>query len=109
MGGGDLLEQRNPTCNSGQYAGGLKCCGHRRFLLDVAQKEESLKQPLLRYHMKIRFWFQEYVADTGNSKPSHYDLARIYFTTEQKAGEYDIPPAFLKPGVPGIPGYPNWP
>ncbi len=67
-----------------EMAGGLKCCGHGRFMLDIAQKEESLKQPVLRYHIKIRFWFQEYVADTGNGKPSHYDPDRIYYTKNSR-------------------------
>jgi len=55
--GADLLTQRNPTCNSGQYAGGLRCCGHRRVMLDADQDPGP---SLLRYHMKFRFWFQEY-------------------------------------------------
>ena len=59
--GGDLLQQRNPTCNSRQYAGGLTCCGHRRVMLDV---EQDPGPSLLRYHMKFRFWFQEYHAGT---------------------------------------------
>ena len=33
----DLLAQRNPTCNSRQYAGGLRCCGHKRIMLDADQ------------------------------------------------------------------------
>uniref|UniRef100_A0A7S4F885 Uncharacterized protein n=1 Tax=Chrysotila carterae TaxID=13221 RepID=A0A7S4F885_CHRCT len=55
--GGDLLAQRNPTCNSRQYSGGLGCCGHKRVLLDADQDPGP---SLLRYHMKVRFWFQEY-------------------------------------------------
>ena len=35
--GGDLLAQRNPTCNGAQYSGGLSCCGHRRIMLDEDQ------------------------------------------------------------------------
>merc|ERR1719197_495321 len=69
--------------------------------------------------MKFRFWFQEYkpsgsaVVPKGTTKSntttaSHYDLPRIYYQTEANAGEYDIPPAFAKPGFP-IPGYENWP
>ena len=54
---GDLLAQQNPTCNSRQYSGGLSCCGHRRILLDTDQDPGD---ELLRYHMKFRFWFQEY-------------------------------------------------
>eukprot|EP00325_Prymnesiales_sp_UTEX-LB-985_P010507 CAMPEP_0174696172 /NCGR_PEP_ID=MMETSP1094-20130205/2390_1 /TAXON_ID=156173 /ORGANISM="Chrysochromulina brevifilum, Strain UTEX LB 985" /LENGTH=884 /DNA_ID=CAMNT_0015892883 /DNA_START=17 /DNA_END=2671 /DNA_ORIENTATION=+ len=182
--GADLFTQRNPTCNSGQYAGGLRCCGHKRVMLDVDQDPGP---DLLRYHMKFRFWFQEY--DAGSSfpgtylsrtgslpsgydalpsatttisdalatctaskvcrsitfqsddqmahsqpvkvyfkngttyvneaagwhswveqtKPSHYDLPRYYYTTEAYAGEYDIPPAFRRATDPEIPGYTPWP
>ena len=50
---GDLLAQRNPTCNSGQYAGGLRCCGHKRIMLD---SDQEVRPELLQYHMKFRFW-----------------------------------------------------
>ncbi len=43
-----------------------------------------------------------------SGKPSHRDLPRLYWQTEANAGEYDIPPAFAKPGFP-VAGYPNWP
>ena len=68
----------------------------------------QVRPELLRYHMKMRFWFQEYVPATATAAASHANLERIYYTTEANAGEYDIPPAFRKPGVP-IPGYPNYP
>eukprot|EP00750_Incisomonas_marina_P031514 INCI8217.1.p1 GENE.INCI8217.1~~INCI8217.1.p1 ORF type:complete len:885 (+),score=119.99 INCI8217.1:128-2782(+) len=105
--GGDLLEQQNPTCNSVQYAGGLRCCGHDRVMLDDGQTCDNCGD-LLRYHMKFRFWFQEYTPANATANASHNDLDRLYWTTEQQAGEYDIPPAFARPGIP-IPGYPNWP
>ena len=104
----DLLAQANPTCTSTAYAGGLQCCHHGRIMLDTEQVAVSMKQPLLRYHMKWRFWYQEYVPASGSSKASHEDLPRIYYQTEARAGEYDIPPAFALPGLP-IPGYPGWP
>ena len=50
---GDLLFQRNPTCNSGQYSGGLTCCKHKRIMLDA---DQEVRPELLRYHMKFRFW-----------------------------------------------------
>ena len=100
---GELLTQHNPTCNSIQYSGGLRCCKHKRIMLDANQ---PIRPELLRYHMKFRFWFQEYKVD--GPKVSHHDLPRIYYQTEAWAGEYDIPPAFALPGKP-IPGYPNWP
>lgn len=103
---GSLLSQHNPTCNSRQYAGGLRCCGHKRIMLDADQV--SPPDSLLRYHMKFRFWFQEYTPATATANASHSDLPRIYQQTEANAGEYDIPPAFVKDGEP-IPGYNNWP
>ena len=60
--GGDLLTpQHNPTCNTMQYGGGLSCCGHKRVMLDADQDPGP---SLLRYHMKFRFWFQEYQPGT---------------------------------------------
>ena len=47
---GDLLAQRNPTCNSGQYSGGLTCCKHKRIMLDA---DQEVRPELLRYHMKV--------------------------------------------------------
>jgi hypothetical protein len=101
--GGTLLAQRNPTCNSRQYSGGLKCCSHGRIMLDA---DQPVRPELLRYHMKYRFWYQEYVPKTATQNASHINLPRIYQQTEADAGEYDIPPAFpLRDG--GIPGYPD--
>jgi hypothetical protein len=107
---GPLTAQHNPTCTSAQYAGGLKCCGHKRLLLDVDQAQESLQRDVLRYHFKYRIWFQEYVpaSESKNGVPSHYDLPRVYYQTEAHATEYDVPPAFPLPDLP-IPGYENWP
>lgn len=75
-------------------------------MLDVDQAEISRQSGQLKYHMKFRMWFKELTVDNG--KPSHYNLDRIYYTTEQRAGEYDIPPAFARKDL-AIPGYPNWP
>eukprot|EP01084_Bolivina_argentea_P258905 436665_1 len=104
---GSLVVQDNPTCNSRQYSGGLRCCRNGKNLLDANQ---TIPSSLLRYHMKFRFWFQEYYPanNTNDNKPSHYNLPRIYQQTEANAGEYDIPPAFALPNVPVV-GYPNWP
>lgn len=102
---GDLATQQNPTCNSRQYSGGLSCCHHKRIMLDA---DQEIRPELLRYHMKFRFWFQEYKPASKGSKASHADLPRIYYQTEADAGEYDIPPAFRTPGH-QIVGYPDWP
>jgi len=103
---GDLLSDRNPTCNSGSYVGGLSCCSHKRIMLD---DDQIVPTELLRYHMKYRFWFQEYKPTPTKSpwNASHIDLTRIYFQTEGNAGEYDIPPAFRTADQPKIAGYPD--
>jgi hypothetical protein len=105
---GDLLAEDNPTCNSRQYSGGLSCCSHKRIMLD---DDQIVPPELLRYHMKFRFWYQEYEADSktpvrpDKTNASHVDLPRIYWQTESNAGEYDIPPAFYLPGESKIVGY----
>jgi len=71
--------------------------------------DQEIRPELLQYHMKFRFWFQEYKPAVGAGKPSHNDLPRIYYQTEANAGEYDIPPAFVVPGKPAIVGYEKWP
>mmetsp|Transcript_58745 Transcript_58745/g.128742 ORF Transcript_58745/g.128742 Transcript_58745/m.128742 type:complete len:880 (+) Transcript_58745:49-2688(+) len=101
---GDLVTQKNPTCSSATYGGGLRCCTHKRILLDT---DQEIRPELLRYHMKFRFWFQDYTKDKTGS-PTHYNLDRIYYQTEANAGEYDVPPAFSLPGE-EIPGYGKWP
>lgn len=102
---GSLLQQHNPTCNSRQYLGGLHCCRHKKNLLD---EDQEIPPELLRYHIKYRIWFQEYKKDPTTGKSSHFDLTRYYWTTEAEAGEYDIPPAFTRPGEPLL-GYAGWP
>jgi len=111
---GDLAAQANPTCSSENYIGGLSCCQHGRIMLDADQTKND-DGPLLKYHMKWRFWIQEYVPGdkipgTNKTDPktaSHLNLPRIYFQTEANAGEYDIPPAFYVKGEPKINGYPD--
>ena len=82
---GDLLVQKNPTCFVDTYQGGLACCHHEVVLLDEDQVQPEGD---LSYHMKFRFWFQEY--DTSKNISSHQNLIRIYWQTEALAGEYDI-------------------
>ena len=104
---GSLLAQSNPTCNSRQYSGGLSCCINGHNLLDA---DQEIPPQLLNYHMKFRFWFQEYIPDNNTHSASHYNLPRIYQQTEANAGEYDIPPAFSLPNETAIVGYSsNWP
>ena len=103
---GVLLSESNPTCNSASYSGGLQCCHHGRIMLDT---DQEIRPELLRYHMKFRFWYQEFQKNVnGTGKPSHLNLPRIYQQTEANAGEYDVPPAFAQKDHP-IPGYVDWP
>ena len=111
---GGLEQQHNPTCNSGQYGGGLRCCGDTRIMLDTDQDPGT---DLLRYHMKFRIWYQDYTpkdatvpapAQPAGASASHNDLPRYYWQTEANAGEYDVPPAFAREGETLV-GYPGWP
>jgi len=61
---GDLLQQRNPTCFIQTYAGGLACCHHKDILLDADQPVDNRTD---EYHMKFRFWFQDYVPPTDKA------------------------------------------
>jgi len=81
--GGDLLTMRNPTCWSATYAGGLSCCGHRRVLLDADQDPGP---SLLRYHMKWRFWFQEYTAPTAQLQESAASVTSVTSVTSGPSG-----------------------
>ncbi len=79
---------------------GLECCHHLDILLD--QDQNPWPNNLLRYRMKFRFWFQEYLpARVGVSAASHDDMARMYWQTESFAGEYDVPQGAL-PLAPGM-------
>lgn len=83
---GDLLQQRNPTCNSASYIGGLRCCSHGRILLDADQEE---RPELLRYHHKYRFWFQEYTPPVRTPGQWSYLRARM------PDGDDVAPPKFV--------------
>lgn len=86
----ELLEQNNPTCHIQTYKGGLSCCRHGKSLLDKAQEIPWQDQPL-EYHLKFRFYFEEYKKPSNAfESPSHQQLIRLYWQTEAHAGEYDI-------------------
>mmetsp|Transcript_145113 Transcript_145113/g.404305 ORF Transcript_145113/g.404305 Transcript_145113/m.404305 type:complete len:785 (-) Transcript_145113:188-2542(-) len=55
----DLLAMRNPTCDIRSYAGGQSACHHMFSLLDADQDIPWPDQPL-EYHLKFRFWVQDY-------------------------------------------------
>lgn len=86
--------------NPQAYLGGMRCCGHRRVLLDEDQQAPA--NPL-RYHLKFRFWFQDY-KESGNEM-SHHNLQRI---AQPMVAEYNVPPAFVRQDH-VIPGYSDWP
>lgn len=77
---GDLIRQKNPSCFIETYQGGQACCHHKNILLD---KNQIQPQHQMTYHLKFRFWFQNY--------DNHKNLIRPYFQTEAYSGEYDVP------------------
>jgi len=81
--GGDLLQQKNPTCWVETYQGGLQCCHHDTVLLD---KDQTPPEEKLTYHLKFRFYFQPYTAEPA----SHRNLLRMWHQTEENSGEYDV-------------------
>jgi hypothetical protein len=81
--GGQLLSQRNPTCDARYYQGGLRCCHHEWFLLD---RDQTPPEDVLEYRIKARFYFQPHDAST------HTNIWRFGFATDAGSGEYDIPP-----------------
>ena len=85
---GDLIREKNPTCWLDTYEGGLACCHHQNILLDKDQN--PWKDQTITYHMKTRFWYEEYEQQSKSGKPSHVNLPRMYYQTEAWAGEYDV-------------------
>lgn len=86
---GQLLSQRNPTCDARSYVGGLSCCTHQWFLLD---KNQSSPPEVLEYRLKVRFYFQEH------DPARHQNIWRWGFATDAGSGEYDIEQC--EPGTP---------
>ena len=84
---GDLIRQHNPSCFIETYQGGLSCCHHKWVLLD-ADQEQPVEE--MTYHLKFRFWFQEY--------STQISMIRAYYQTEAFSGEYDVPRC--APGTP---------
>ena len=83
----DLLATKNPTCFVDTYQGGQSCCHHEVVLLDQDQEQPAEE---MTYHMKFRFWFQEYSENAEGAK-SHENLIRLYWQTEAWSSEYDVP------------------
>mmetsp|Transcript_39533 Transcript_39533/g.93014 ORF Transcript_39533/g.93014 Transcript_39533/m.93014 type:complete len:936 (+) Transcript_39533:53-2860(+) len=98
----DLAAQHNPTCSSTSYIGGIRCCSNGTLLQDI---DQPIPEQLLRYHIKLRFWFQEYTPASERGPASHINVAHYVLWTEGGSGEYDVPPAFVREGE-TLPGYP---
>eukprot|EP00494_Astrolonche_serrata_P006955 UN06980 len=88
---GVLLQQKNPTCDVRTYVGGQQCCHHMWSLLDKDQEIPWKDQPL-EYHMKFRYWFQEY------DENKHQTLDRWTWGGIAGPVEYDVPQC--APGTP---------
>lgn len=90
---GDLLEQRNPTCDLRTYVGGLATCRHGWHLLDAEQEIPWMDQPL-SYYKKFRVYFQEYNASR------HRQIVRMDWGIGAGGNhdEYDVPRC--SPGTP---------
>merc|ERR1712180_157878 len=85
---GDLVQQKNPTCNIESYQGGQSCCHHQIILLD---RDQTPPEELLTYRLKFRFYFQPYNPGTPTQPTSHTNLLRMYYQTEAWSTEYDVP------------------
>lgn len=79
---GQVLVQRNPTCDLRTYTGGIQTCLDGWRLLDKDQPVPWLDRPLV-YRHKFRFWFQEY---TAQKQPTHFS-----WHLGAATGEYDVP------------------
>eukprot|EP00730_Choanoeca_flexa_P014304 TRINITY_DN6208_c0_g1_i3.p1 TRINITY_DN6208_c0_g1~~TRINITY_DN6208_c0_g1_i3.p1 ORF type:complete len:722 (+),score=149.90 TRINITY_DN6208_c0_g1_i3:253-2166(+) len=85
---GQLVEEKNPTCNLTTYQGGMSCCRHGYILLD---KDQNPPQEPDNFYVKYRFYYEDY-------QPSHQNALRVYWMTETFHSEYDVPKA--PPGTP---------
>ena len=92
----DLLAYKNPTCDVRTYVGGQLSCHHMWSLLDADQTIPWPDQPL-KYRLKFRFWFQEYIpASSGGDQASHASIVRgagfdIGAGPAGAGAEFDVP------------------
>lgn len=91
---GDVLAQRNPTCDLRTYVGGVQTCKNNFILLDADQAIPWQDQPLV-YRLKFRFWFQELPVAPA---PQVYGVKRWGFSMGNAISEYDVPKC--PPGTP---------
>jgi hypothetical protein len=85
----DLLQQNNTACFFETFNGGLQCCYDGMYLLD---EDQEIPPYVDTYYMKWRVYFTEYTPQKT------VPLFRLYWTTENMQGEYDIPQC--APGTP---------
>ncbi len=88
---GDLLFQKNPTCDARTYMGGQITCHHMWSLLDADQEIPWADQPV-EYRLKFRFWVQPWNASY------HRNVNRVTWGIASPV-EYDIPQC--EEGMPG--------
>merc|ERR1712227_373959 len=80
---GDLLTQKNLTCDVRTYVGGQVACHHMWSLLDADQDIPWVDQPL-EYSLKFRFWYQDY-------NPSYHKNVQRDTWGIASPVEYDVP------------------
>jgi hypothetical protein len=78
----EIAAQKNPSCELETYRGGLRCCGDQMVLLD---KDQPDAPGLDVFYVKMRWWFEDPAA-----VPSR-NLFRMFWETEDRNNEYDIP------------------
>merc|ERR1712113_29314 len=76
-------DQKNPTCDVRTYVGGQIACHHMFSLLDADQDIPWPDQPL-EYHLKMRFWYQDY------DESYHTNVKRTTWGIASPV-EYDVP------------------
>jgi len=76
----DLIKSHNSICDIKDYNGGLRCCGGGSMLLDA---DQEVPDRLDTFYMKYRFYFEEYA--------SQHNTFRIWWSTEARNNEYDVP------------------
>eukprot|EP00929_Paragymnodinium_shiwhaense_P025556 TRINITY_DN15429_c0_g1_i1.p1 TRINITY_DN15429_c0_g1~~TRINITY_DN15429_c0_g1_i1.p1 ORF type:complete len:781 (+),score=127.63 TRINITY_DN15429_c0_g1_i1:66-2408(+) len=78
----------NAACNVMTYHGGLHCCKHTWFLTD--QDQDHLIPPAVDvYFLKWRYYFQEFVPATPNTRASHRHLHHWVFLIDMNINDYE--------------------
>jgi len=93
---GDLLVQKNPTCDLRTYEGGLSTCHHHWKLLDADQEIPWSDKPLV-YFKKFRVYFQE---APDISKYTEIHRSDWGIAADGDHAEYDVPQTAANAGNP---------